>query len=203
MTRGFKLHLLQEAGGTANEDQKDRRTSANKSLRRCAPKAAIGSKMKNAVRDRRKSLKRLDRRKINAWISFRFFLDFLPEKLGFPSGEIWISFDTLAPEFGASPNRAPQAGTEKSAKIGRGRRGAPCDTHGPGIAPSAAAHIAGIMAKISPCDSPRTRRTLGRRRRMRDRARNQGMLAHTEAFAAANGCRRGGIPTRRTRVARW
>jgi hypothetical protein len=62
-------------------------------------KAGLGFKKKKCRGDQRKSLKRLDSRKTNAWISFRFSLDFLPKKLGFPSEKSWISFiaPTLAP----------------------------------------------------------------------------------------------------------
>jgi hypothetical protein len=44
-----------------------------------------------------KSLKRLDQRKTNAWISFLVSLDLLPKKLGFPSGFPWTSFRALEP----------------------------------------------------------------------------------------------------------
>ena len=96
------LHLIKEARGTGNEH---RRTNEQPRGEHAMPilvrrsKPELASKRKNACGGRRKSLKRLDLRKTNAWISFRFSLDFLPKKLGFPSGEIWISFNALAPEF--------------------------------------------------------------------------------------------------------
>jgi hypothetical protein len=47
--------------------------------------AGTGAKREKSSGGRRKSLKKLDSRKTNAWISFRFFFDFLPAFLGFPS----------------------------------------------------------------------------------------------------------------------
>src|SRR5271166_2680915 len=58
--------------------------------------------VKKCRRGRRKSLKRLD----SAKEIEEFYLDFLPQRLGFPSeildfpsGEIWISFIALEPAF--------------------------------------------------------------------------------------------------------
>jgi hypothetical protein len=73
-------------------------------------------KTKNVAGGRHKSLKRLDPRKTNAWISFRFSLDILPaglefrsEKFGFPSGA-WKSF--IAPAW------PPHASTRLEADCG-------------------------------------------------------------------------------------
>jgi hypothetical protein len=67
-------------------------------VRRPAPSTSGGGAKKSRG-GRRKSLKRLDPRKTNAWISFRFSLDSLPEKLGFPSDPAWISFRRIRTSF--------------------------------------------------------------------------------------------------------
>jgi hypothetical protein len=95
------LRLLQETGGGGNDTEGPTMTAPrtrNADSVAAAHRRESASKRKNAV-GRRKSLKRLNQRKTNAWISFRFSLDFLPKSLGFPSGKVWISFSALAPAF--------------------------------------------------------------------------------------------------------
>jgi hypothetical protein len=85
-----------------NEDKKQRQQARSEqappmlgaSLR---PEAAHEEKMSGS---RRKSLKRLDPRKTNARISFRFSLDFLPLGLGFPSEKFGFPSGDLEPRFG-------------------------------------------------------------------------------------------------------
>ena len=66
------------------------------------------AKIKKGPGGRRKPLIRLNSRKTNAWISFRFFLDLLPDCLGFPSGLIWKRFRPawFSAPFGPPARRA-------------------------------------------------------------------------------------------------
>ena len=124
------LRLLKEIGGTGNEETTDDETEANPSRpRRAAPKPELGLKNEKCRGDRRKSLKRLNSAKKIEGFKLDFlplFLDFLPVRLGFPSGKVWISFRAIwkpsSPDESISTAHANLQGT-RSAANRNGHRG--------------------------------------------------------------------------------
>jgi hypothetical protein len=88
----FTCLKRQEEPETKNPKDREQPPRTPSAYFHAAPKSRNRLQKEKMPRGRRKSLKRLDPRKRNAWISFRFpwisfrpGFDFLPEKFGYPS----------------------------------------------------------------------------------------------------------------------